>query len=289
MRKGFVFCLAAILAVTCLSVFGASSAEGIDQGKSIVKVGEDVHVPAGARVESAVAIRGNVYVRGAVDEDVVAIMGDVRLYSTARVGGDAVAVGGRIIKDAEGVVGGDVVEVSVGEHVRGIMANISPYVGVMSIFGVIVFRLLLLLGFLGLAALLLSFMARHVGVVAARAEKSWWKALLWGLLGTILIVPSIVFLAITIIGIPLIFVVVIAISAAMALGYVAVADIVGKRIVKAAKKKKQSIFVETIIGLVVLFLVDLIPILGGIVRTAVVLIGFGAALTTKLGFDKGKK
>ena len=283
MRKIFAFCLVAALLLSCV---GGSQAVDIVSGSSIVKIGEDIHISAGTSVNSAVAIRGNIYVRGTVDEDVVAVLGDVRLYPTARIGKDAVSVGGRVIKDPAAMVGGDIVDISIGRRARGMIRNLVPYVGVMPVVGFVVFRILLLLGFIGLAALLISFLTRHVGVIAARIEKSWWKALLWGILGVILIVPAMVFLTISIIGIPLIFVLIIFVSIAMVMGFVAVADIVGKRIIRVAKKKKQSIFIEAILGLIILFLVDLIPIIGGIVRAAALLMGFGASLTTKLGFEE---
>ncbi len=44
-------------------------------GKSVVKVGGDIVVASGKRVESAVAIGGDVEVMGFVEEDVVAIGG----------------------------------------------------------------------------------------------------------------------------------------------------------------------------------------------------------------------
>jgi len=92
----------------------------------------DLVLPAGADVESAIALRGSVIVqRGArvkkavaaggsvrveagaqVTEDAVAISGDVRIDPDGRVGGDAVSLGGRVRIAEGGKVGGNVVGLS---------------------------------------------------------------------------------------------------------------------------------------------------------------------------------
>jgi len=92
----------------------------------------DLVIPAGAEVESAMALRGSVIVqRGAkvrkavaaggsvrveggaqVIESAVAISGDVRVDAGGRVGGDAVSFGGRVRLAEGGTVGGSVVGLS---------------------------------------------------------------------------------------------------------------------------------------------------------------------------------
>jgi len=92
----------------------------------------DLVIPAGAEVESAVALRGSVIVqRGArvkkavtaggsvrvegsaqVAENAVAISGDVRVDPGGRVGGDAVSLGGRVRVAEGGTVAGSVVALS---------------------------------------------------------------------------------------------------------------------------------------------------------------------------------
>jgi len=92
----------------------------------------DLVIPAGAEVQSAVALRGSVIVqRGAkvrkavaaggsvrveggaqVTEDAVAISGDVRVDPEGRVGGDAVSLGGRVHVAEGGTVEGSVVGLS---------------------------------------------------------------------------------------------------------------------------------------------------------------------------------
>jgi hypothetical protein len=110
------------------------------QGPCTLKVGPndrmaqdaDVVVPAGAEVESAIALRGSVIVqRGArvrkavaaggsvrveggarVTEEAVAIAGDVRVAAGGRVDGEAVSLGGRVQIAEGGTVTGSVTSLS---------------------------------------------------------------------------------------------------------------------------------------------------------------------------------
>jgi hypothetical protein len=44
--------------------------------------------------------------------------------------------------------------------------------------------------------------------------------------------------------------------------------------------------VEVILGLALLFLIELVPVVGAIIKWLVVTMGFGAAILTKLGTQK---
>jgi type III secretory pathway component EscU len=93
-------------------------------------------------------------------------------------------------------------------------------------------------------------------------------------------------LLVTVVGIPLILVQIILISLAFFLGTISVAQIIGKRILKAAKRANQPMLFEAVVGLAILFLAELVPILGWVVKAVVLMIGFGGAISSKLGFEK---
>jgi len=61
-----------------------------------VRIGSDVTVHEGERVQQVVTIFGSSTIRGEVRGDVVAVFGNIRLESTARVHGDVTSVGGQI-------------------------------------------------------------------------------------------------------------------------------------------------------------------------------------------------
>ena len=90
----------------------AGSPESGDQdlsGKSgsIMRIGSDIHVGPNEVIKGDVStVGGNVLVEGHVEGDVVAMRGEVRLKSTARVDGDVVFIGGTLIEEQGAFVGG---------------------------------------------------------------------------------------------------------------------------------------------------------------------------------------
>jgi len=75
-----------------------------DHGDALVRVFGDIHVPRGKRVtDDVVAVCGSVTVDGEVDGDVVAVLGSVHLRDGAEVQGEVVSVGG-VVDQADGAV-----------------------------------------------------------------------------------------------------------------------------------------------------------------------------------------
>lgn len=283
MKKFIVFVLAALLLTSCAAL---CDARVIVRDKSVVKIGEDINMGEELHLKDLVAIKGNVSVKGIVDEDVVAVLGSITLYPTAKVNGDVVAVGGNIVRHEGSQVKGDIVEIGISKGGANMIASYAPFIGIVGIGGFLVLKVLVLLGFIGIAAILVSFMTPQIGVISSNIEKEWVKALLWGILGALLICPVALLLAVTIIGIPLILIEILFVSIAMTMGYVAVTQIIGKKFTKAIKKPNQPMLIEVIWGLVILFLIDLVPFAGPIIKGLVATIGFGGAIVTRLGYQK---
>jgi hypothetical protein len=103
---------------------------------------------------------------------------------------------------------------------------------------------------------------------------------LWGVLGIILIVPLAIMLAVSIIGIALIPLELLAVFLASLIGYIAVAIMIGKKLLKALNNDTPSIILSAILGVLILWLVGLIPIFGSIVKVIAWIIGFGAVIMT---------
>jgi len=281
MKRALVLLL---VAGVLFASYGACQGKVSAVSKSIVKIGEDAGVAAGEKVKDVVAVNGNVYVKGEVEKDVVAVLGTVHLYPTARVGGDVVAVGGSVMRHMGAVVKGDITEVG-GEGTNRLIA-VAPAIAFISVAGLILLKILMIIGFLALALVLVAFMTKHIGVISGRVEKNWWKTLLWGLAGSIATPFITFFLIASIVGIPLILVEMVLLSMAFILGFIAVAQIVGKYVFKTFKTHDKPMILEVVLGLVILFIIDLIPFIGGLVKALVLLMGFGGAIITKLGFEK---
>ena len=111
---------------------------------------------------------------------------------------------------------------------------------------------------------------------------------LWGILGIILIVPLAVMLAISIIGIALIPLEILAVFLATLIGYIAVAIIIGKKLLTALNKDNPAVILSAILCILILWLIGLIPIFGGIVKVIAVIIGFGEVIIAVAKRNKKK-
>ncbi len=263
-------------------------------------------VGAGERVAgSVVAFRGNLDVRGAIDGDAIALVGDVILHPGATVGGDAIAVAGRV-RQAEGTgaaggtVAGEIVTLSrvapalAGSGVRRTGHAVSLATG-----------WLVMLAAVGVAVLFLA--RRNLERLADTIETRFARAFLWGLAGQLALLPvlllGIVALAITIVGILLIpFAIVayfVAAAGALALGFLAMAYVAGEAVGRrlAGGALQRSAVALLLVGLLLFYVVWLVPalmtwagILGSVLRLFATVItwvaatvGFGAALMTRGG------
>jgi hypothetical protein len=283
MRKFWVY-LFVLLA--CSTFVTSADARVLVRDNNVVKIGENVNMGADMNLKDIVVIKGDANIKGTVAGDVVAVFGKVHIFPTARVTGDIVTIGGLVIKDAGSIVGGEITQIAIGGGKEAAKMNMAgeygPYMGSI-IGGTLFFKVMILLGFIGLAMVVISFMTKQVGVISSKIETQLLNSLLWGVLGTLLILPVALLLAITIIGIPLIFIEMLFLSVAMTLGYLAMSQLIGKSVTKALKKAGQPMLLEVIWGLLILFLIELIPGLGMVVKCAALTIGFGAAILTKLG------
>lgn len=136
------------------------------------------------------------------------------------------------------------------------------------------------IGFIILALLTVALLEKYILKIAKNIETKLLKSFLIGLLGMVLIVPIAIVLFISIIGIFLIPVEIIFVILMFLLGFIVVAHIIGDKILKALKSKNESIIWSTLLGLVVLWFILWIPVIGVIVKILVMTIGFGAVILT---------
>lgn len=243
--------------------------------RSIIKIGSDVHIEKDMRVEDAVAVGGSVYVDGIVDGDAVAVGGTIHLGEEAIIHGDAVTIGGDIDQAEGSMIYGDIVDVGTfnfknifeGKHFFGGRRGIPKF-----------FTIIPLIGLFALVLLLSVLIPTELSTVASNIKNEPIIMFLWGMLGVILIVPLAVMLAISIIGIALIPLEVLAVFLALLIGYIAVAIMIGKKMLRALNKDNPSVIFSAILGVLILWLIGLIPIFGSIVKAIAWIIGFGAVI-----------
>lgn len=236
-------------------------------GEDRVAFGQDLVIEEGEVVEGdAVCIGGNMTVRGTVNGDVVCIGGHLRVEPTAVICCDAVNVGGTADISPEAEVGGE--QVSVEGDIPGLKG--LKWFGVLGEAAsdlskriVEVVKEVVFFGFLMLVALLLTvFLPRQFGRVDEHLDGDFPRSALLGVGIMILLPVALVFMAVSIIGIPLIPVVILAAVVAIFVGYVVMARIIGRRLVG-----EKHVMFQIFIGLLLLhgaaLLGDILALPGG--------------------------
>ncbi|MFA6142034.1 MAG: hypothetical protein WC738_01920 [Candidatus Omnitrophota bacterium] len=270
--------LAILFAAVIISL---SSPSAFAKGQDILKVNKDIEVPKDVSVGDVVAIGGNVTVYGNVQNNIIAVGGSVILMPNSCVGEQIVVVGGELVKDPSAEIGGKVTQVYLPNFVPSFATMLKG--GWIALWATI--SLLALLGFLGLAVLLVALIPEHIGTVVNIIECSFVKMFLWGALWTILIVPIAVMLAISLVGIALIPLEILFVVLALIIGYIAVAIFIGNHIFMVFKKKVHP-FVGAISGILTLFLMGFLPLIGPIAKIIFLTAGFGAVINTRFGTIK---
>jgi hypothetical protein len=182
--------------------------------------------------ESIVGIGGNAAIDGRVENDVVVVGGTLHLGPTAVVRGDATVVGGQMLTDQGAEVAGDVNNVSFDwRAMRPAWLDSSAGSWNSVALGATLLRLLITLA---VSLLLTALFPRSIGRVSKRIETAPAASLALGFSAQILFVPALVFIAvalvITVIGIPLLIALPVAIGmfmVACAAGFAGSAAIIG--------------------------------------------------------------
>jgi hypothetical protein len=256
--------------------------------KSIVQIGSDVMIEVGQKVHSVVAIGGQVTVNGTVEKSVVAIGESVVLTKTAVVKGNVVSLGGVIVMARGAEVGGDLTEINSSNLYQTLAAALSSeWEGWSWIFAIISLSIFLVI--LVLALLIAALLPKPVRIVSEAIRENTFKVVLCGILGLVLIAPLALLLTISVVGIALIPLEVIVVVCSVLLGFIAVGQLIGARVLRFFKRPNPGIVRETFWGLVILWLIGWIPYIGWMVKAIAIVIGLGAALVSRFGTYQGWK
>lgn len=297
---------------------------------NLVRFGEDITIPEGKVIDGdVVAIGGSVTVLGRVKGDCVSVGGAVRVKGKGVVEGDAVSMGGGVTTSDSGSVAGS--NVSLGNIPSANSEHFWPTVGLFGAVGTgiwllkCIVQLLLTLFFAWLALLLMR--ERMLHAVQTMTDR-FGKSFLWGLLGwaaMVIAIPTgiimlilvsliaIVILAITIIGIPVAILLVVALvlgiiaicvgsMVAVFIGFLNGAMFLGQRILGRDSTRAGKPIVAILVGLALLFVLNLVGhllqlvgllvmhpiaialgIASGALAAIVTTAGFGAMILTRFG------
>jgi len=270
--------LALFLLVALVAAPAASAAQTTDHEEdAIVVISGDVTVPRGETVDGIVVASGDVRIAGRVDGDVVLFAGDALV--SGRIDGDLVTFGGQARLLPSAYVSGDVHYgderplVAGAAIVRGDVTkanwpdggDLLPFIGAFILWLAIGISMAIL----GLLALLIA--PRAAEAIAERSRERVGPVIAIGIAIAICLPLAAAIAAVTLVGLPLAFVLGLALLPLAALAYVAAAYALGRRIVAPPRSRIWAFLA----GLAVLRAAALVPFLGFLVGLAAVVFGFG--------------
>jgi len=280
-RKKWIAILAVLTLVIILGVQAVALGEervpgsskwAIFQSRPLV-YGQDVNIPEGQEIEDLILIGGNAVVAGSVREDIIVVYGNLTLKPTARVGHGVAILGGQVSQDPGAIVAKDIYRMDLGSATLNALL-----LGTLMLLGLEVLRLVGLV-ILILAAVMISLMmARSTQLAAGLMARNLWKGILLGLVGTMGLAVATALLALTIIGLPLAILLVLAVLAMDLFGISVLSLSLGQTVVSRSGRSSWSSWASAAIGGTFLALLISVPLLGILVLIAVLTIGVGVAL-----------
>ncbi|WP_366924667.1 polymer-forming cytoskeletal protein [Metallumcola ferriviriculae] len=269
-----------------LSAIIGNAVVDVDDGNSIVKIMGNIHIPQERVVKGdVVAVMGNIDVDGRVDGDVVAVMGNIALNNV--VNGDVVSVLGSITKGPNAQINGETIETnSPGTFNFVSQAGLSNLnIGLRGLRFDWSFKIFNAVILFALASLVLALMPNHIKTMAVELGTDPFRKLMIGLLALVLMPVLVLVTALSLIGLPLVPVIILVFIGTKFIGYVAVALFIGHRARQTASLN-INIFLELLVGVLLLWLIKLVPFLGLLTSLIVTLFALGLTIDTKFGTQK---
>lgn len=273
-----VLVLTALLAFAALAqpTAAGAAARAHDEG-AVVVVSGDVDVPRGETVDAVVVVAGDVRIAGHAEGDVVVLSGDAIV--SGRIDGDLVLASGhgRVLPGA--FVGGDVRYGDEHPTVAGQARVVGDVTGenwtdaidVLSVVGALTLWLSATVSSALLGLLLLLIAPRAAEAVQARAGGRVGPLIAIGLAIAICLPLAATLAAVTLLGLPLAGLILLSILPVLAVGYVAGAWALGRRLVGPPRNR----FLAFLAGLGILRALALIPVLGFLAGLGAVIFGLG--------------
>ena len=229
----------------------------------IVRIGGSVTVEADESVRGdVVVIGGAASVNGEVDGEVVVVAGSANFGPQADVRGDVTVVGGTLIRDPNAIFRGRLQEVGFGGVPwRGEWSRNQNWDWMSGIYPVArLTTTLVRLGLLVLLTALVLFLARGpveqiADRVAADPVKSWFVGFLAEMLFIPVMIMTAILLVITVVGIPLLVLLPVAVVAggvAMLVGFTAVAYQIGRMLQERFDALRTSPYMATFVGILLI-------------------------------------
>jgi len=270
--------LAALVFLAALALPAVAPAQtSTHKEDAIVVISGDVDVPRGETVEGVYVISGDARIAGRVDGDVVLVSGDVVV--NGRIDGDLITISGQARLLPRAFVDGDVRYGDERPIVAGsaiVRGDVTKKGGLDSLdlfpfLGALIFLIGTFVSTAVFGALLLLIAPRAADAVEARSHERIGPMIAIGIAIAIALPIAAAIAAVTIVGLPLAFVILLALLPLASIAYCASAWVLGRRMVKTPRNR----YLAFLAGLAVLEVVSFVPVVGWLVGLAAAVFGFG--------------
>jgi hypothetical protein len=224
--------------------------------------------------------KGRVGKTGHVAGNATLLGGSLRLDDGARVDGEVTVLGGKLDRAAGAAVGGTTTHAG-GDDEEEHASSPEPdsdkdkKEGILHEIGGALTRSALFFVF---GAVLLALGGKRMEVLRAEAAVRPMRSFALGVVGTIAAIALVVALCVTLVGIP---VAIVGLLVAVVAGYAGMAAVLTTAGEALLKHRTESSYVHLAVGCALLMVVGAIPVVGGLVRVAVALVGIGVLVATR--------
>ena len=268
---------------------------------NIIKIGDDLHVPAGDDVRGdVVVVFGNAEIAGRVDGSVVVVLGNLLLDETAEVTGEVVSIGGRLDQNPRAEVG-DVVSVEL--MPRGFDGGLAGILGQ----GILpflmcqgAFLLTLLLAVITVVAIPQKRFKAITETLRLSPGPSLGLGLITAVVGHMMVAVLMAVLVLTVIGVPLALLVFLALVVVIIISVAVCGAVLGTRICGMISSGCPSAWLTVVVGMSALHLVsflgsvlslssglegvaNILVVFGVVIKTVAFLLGIGALTVSRFG------
>ena len=264
-----------------------------------VGVGEDVTIKAGETHDGDVVcvsghvtieghvngdvtvVAGSVDIKGSVDGDVTGVASHIDLDPAAKIEGDVTNIGGTLSRNGASIQG-QVVNIPFGISFPSWSHGFRPGWGRMPAF-LAWWKLFALFLFFVAALLLAALVPERIRLISEEAPTRLFTAFVFGLVGYVVFVFSELFLAITIIGIPLVFLLYLVFVVLKWLAMCGIFHQIGARIGRSLGRE-MSLLGGILLGFLPFALLRFVPLCVGFsIWFLVEILAFGYLILTRVG------
>jgi len=237
-------------------------------------VGSEVYVGPDETVDEVTSYGEDAVIDGHVLGNATSIAGDVHVGPTGVVDGDVVSFGGTVDVDEDAVVKGD--RIAFADN------DVDPQkTGIAGLVSSLYHRLVFLLSVAGAGGLVVGLSPQRVGRIAAAVDDRPIWSLALGFGTTLVLSVTALLFALTIVGLPVAFLLVSVLGLGWLMGFVGLCQSMGDRL-PFAQKSHGRWFAFLVASLVLTF-VGVLPIVGWLVVAVAGFVGIGAAMTSRFG------